>query len=78
MKEPIVTYNNRIKYIKIHLGVLGNILIWDTWDTSFVNHDGIWLHFSDSMVQVNSELERSSLWMGFHAASDLQILQKLV
>ena len=39
---------------------------------SFVNHVGIWSHFSDSMLWGHSEEECSALWIGFHAVSDLQ------
>ena len=38
---------------------------------SFVNHVGIWSHFSDSMLWGHSEEECSALWIGFHAVSDL-------
>ena len=38
---------------------------------SFVNHVGIWSHFSDSMLRGHSEEECSAMWIGFHAVSDL-------
>ena len=40
---------------------------------SFVNHVGIWSHFSDSMLWGHSEEECSALWIGIHAVSDLLI-----